>query len=543
VHVAATTAEQSVSVSKNLGMSVNLKAPLRRHPLLAAFAVSSVAAVSLAIPSDAASTPMLTFGANTYAYTASYGEPSLAIFPVDGAVYASTPGDNGAILARSDDKGSTWTKLPTAVSNAQQAALKGGDSDVVVAKDGTVYAADLNVDGMTVFRSTDKGKTFPQQAFINGSADREWLAVSGPHGEKVHVVWHEFATGTMLGVTSTDSGKTFSTPEIVYSNAGTAAESAHDGTAIGGPSVDSSGRVYVSYATSRLTTTDTTYGTPPVNAIHMSVRDPESGLWTDHLVNGGSDDANYGNFWMTSAVDKGGYVYAVYSGYAHKGEPMHVWLQQSKDQARTWSAPFAVDNALPGPAGQDLFGWVAGGAKGVAVVSWYHTAAPNKDVGGIDWVVPVAQVRNVGAATPSVVYGIASDHSVHHGPICTLGTFCGILPGSSSDRSLLDFFKVAVAPDGAPEVVWSDNNRTGGTKTGVGFARQVGGPSALVETLPVAVTPPTKPITKPVTKPGVSTAPAAGGHLAATGLPVGLPLGAFGLVLAAVLFRRRAAHS
>jgi hypothetical protein len=512
---------------------------VRRHPVLAVLAVSCVAAVSLAIPSDAASTPMLAFGPNTYAYTSSYGEPSIAISPVDGAIYASTPGDNGAVLGRSDDKGKTWIKLPTAVTDATQAALKGGDSDVAVAKDGTVYAADLNVDGMTVFRSTDKGKTFPQQAFINGSADREWLAVSGAHGEKVHVVWHEFATGTMLGVTSTDSGKTFSAPELLYSNPQTTAESAHDGTAIGGPSVDSTGRVYVSYATSRLTTTDTTYGTPPVDSIHMSVRDPESGAWTDHLVNAGADDANYGNFWMASAVDKGDYVYAVYSGYAHKGQPMHVWLQQSKDQGNTWSAPYAVDNILPGPVGQDLFGWVAGGAKGVAVVSWYHTAAANKDANGIDWVVPVAQVRGLDTPTPSEVYGIASDHSVHHGPICTLGTFCGVLPGSSSDRSLLDFFKVAVAPDGAPEVVWSDNNRTGGTKTGVGFARQIGGPSALAETLPVAVKP-TRPVTKPVVPatPTTPTTPATG-HLAATGLPLGLPLAALGLVLAAVVVRRR----
>ncbi|MGZ6826948.1 MAG: hypothetical protein ACXVGH_09155, partial [Mycobacteriales bacterium] len=312
----------------------------------------------------------------------------------------------------------------------------------------------------------------------------------------------------------------------------------HDGTAIGGASVDAQGRVYVSYATSRLTTTDTTYGTPPVDSIHMSVRDPESGTWTDHLVNPGADDANYGNFWMASAVDRGGYVYAVYSGYAHKGQPMHVWLQQSRDQGRTWTAPLAVDDVLPGPVGQDLFGWVAGGAKGVAVVSWYHTAAPDKDADGIDWVVPVAQVRGLGTASPSVVYGLASDHSVHHGPICTLGTFCGVLPGSSTDRSLLDFFKVAVAPDGAPEVVWSDNHRVDGGKTGVGFARQVGGPSALTEVLPTrAVAPPARRGSTAAGAPAPAV-PASRG-LAATGLGTTLPALALGLVLVAGFLRWR----
>jgi len=428
--------------------------------------------------SGAATKAPLGFGRNTFAYTADYGEPGIAVSPT-GTIYVSTPGDGGAVLARSDDQGKTWVKLPTARPDAVQAtATSGSDSDVAVAKDGSVFAADLDVDGITVFRSTDKGKTFPQQAFINSSADREWIATTGPHGENVFVAWHELATGTMLAVTSHDKGKTFGPPEVLYSNPQTLIESAHDGTSIGGISTDDSGRVYVSYATSRLTTTDTTYGTPPVNTVKMAVRDPESGLWTDHVVNAGTDDANYGNFWMASAVDRGGYVYAVYSGYAHKGQPMHVWLQQSKDHGVTWSAPYAVDNALPGAGGNDLFGWVAGGGKGVAVVSWYHTTSSNKDLTGIDWRVAVAQVRDLGTPKPKVHWGYASDHSVHHGPICTLGIFCGILPGSSSDRSLLDFFKVTVLPDGHPAVVWSDNNRQDDFKTGVGFAKQVSGPSA-----------------------------------------------------------------
>ena len=449
-----------------------------RRPLLALLVVPVVGLAVAAPMSRATTKAPLGFGKNTFAYTADYGEPGIAVSPT-GTIYATTPGDGGAVLARSDNQGRSWVKLPTARTTAAQAATTGGDSDVVVAKDGSVYAADLNVDGSTVFRSTDKGRTFPQQAFVNGSADREWLATTGAHGENVFVVWHEFATGTMLAVASHDKGKTFGAPELVYSNPQTLAESAHNGTSIGGVSTDDAGRVYVSFGTTRLTTTDTTYGSPPISTIKLAVRDPESGLWTDHLVNAGADDANFGNFWMASAVDRGGYVYAVYSGYAHKGQPMHVWLQQSKDKGATWSAPYAVDNALPGPSGNDLFGWVAGGGKGVAVVSWYHTTASNKNLGGIDWRVAVAQVRNLGTARPQVLWGYASDHSVHHGGICTLGIFCGVLPGSTSDRSLLDFFKVTVLPDGSPAVVWSDNNRQDGDyRTGVGFAKQSGGPSA-----------------------------------------------------------------
>jgi len=182
-------------------------------------------------------------------------------------------------------------------------------------------------------------------------------------------------------------------------------------------------------------------------------------------------------------------------------------------------------------------GWVAGGGKGVAVVSWYHTTAGNKDASGIDWTVPVAQVRGLTTGHPSVIYGEAANHSVHHGPICTLGTFCGILPGSSDDRSMLDFFKVAVAPDGMPAVTWSDNNRIdGGPKTGVGYARQVSGPSAFLEKLPsTTVTPPKKPVT-----PVVPAKPSTGnGHLAATGLGGPVPLVALVLLVSAVGVRRR----
>src|SRR4051812_37594061 len=117
----------------------------------AAVAAALAAAAGPAVGATApASSKGLTFGPNTFAYTDDYGEPGLDIGP-DGTVYATTPGDGGAVLARSSDKGATWTKLPTATSNATQAALKGGDSDVAVARDGTVFAADLNVDGITVF--------------------------------------------------------------------------------------------------------------------------------------------------------------------------------------------------------------------------------------------------------------------------------------------------------------------------------------------------------------------------------------------------------
>lgn len=453
---------------------------MRRLSHIVVAAGLSAALVGLLIAPEASGRPgPMKFSKNTYAYTSSYGEPGIAIAP-DGTEYVTTPGEGGAVLARSDDHGKTWTKLTTVTpSNTSPGTFtSGGDSEVAVANDGSVYVADLELDGISVFKSTDEGKTFPQETFVSGSADREWLATEGK--DTVYLAWHELASGTMLVAVSTDGGKTFSPPHTIYSQPTTAGESAHNGTSIGGISTDGKGNVYALYGVTRFDTTDTTYGTPPISTIHMSVSTDHGATWNDYEVNPGAADANYGNFWMASGVDKAGNVYAVYSGYAHKGEPMHVWLQESTDHGQTWTKPFIVDDK----GGSDLFGWVAGGGPGVAVVAWYHTDDKSKDDTKAQWVVKVAQVRGLVGQNgksnphPNVQVATASDHYNHIGAICTLGTLCGVAPGSAPDRTMLDFFKVAVDPAGRPEVVWSDNNRPGTIKTGVGFARQTSGESA-----------------------------------------------------------------
>ena len=460
-----------------------MRPALSRRALAAAVAslalmapiMSSTAGAYPAAPARKAP-PKLAFGKNTFAYASDYGEPGLAIDP-KGTIYVTTPGQGGAVLARSDDAGKSWTQLPTVTppSDSPGQFTSGSDSDVAVAPDGTVFTGDLTIDGIEISKSTDHGKTFTQQSFISSSSDREWIATEGKHGETVYVAWHELSTGTMLVAVSQDGGATFGPPQTIYSNPDTAAESGHNGTSIGQIVTDGRGNVYVLYGVTRPDTTDTSTGTPPISDIKMSVSRDHGATWTDYEVNPGAADANYGNFWMAAGVDKAGNVYATYSGYEHKGEPMHVWLQESTDQGETWTKPIYVDDKK----GQDLFGWVAGGGRGVAAVAWYHTDAADKNSDDAKWVVKTAQVRGLTSSRPYIQSATASDHIMHIGGICTLGIFCGVLPGSSSDRSLLDFFKVAVDPKGRIEVVWSDNNRQDGTPTGVGFARQSKGQSAL----------------------------------------------------------------
>jgi hypothetical protein len=457
---------------------MHLASARRAFPaLLVTLALAASAVPSTARPLDVASKKRakLKFGASTFPYVSDYGEPGLAIDP-EGRIYVTTPGQNGAVLARSDDNGKSWTQLPPVVppDDSPGQFTSGSDSDVAVAPDGTVFVGDLTINGIEVSKSTDHGETFKQQAFVASSADREWLTTEGESGETVYLAWHELASGTMLVAVSRDGGATFAPPQTIYSDPETGAESGHNGTSIGQIVADGKGNVYVLYGVTRPDTTDTSSGTPPISDIKMSVSNDSGATWHDVTVNPGAADANYGNFWMAAGVDRAGKVYAVYSGYAHKGEPMHVWLQQSSDHGETWTDPIFVDDKK----GQDLFGWVAGGGRGVGVVAWYHTDAEDKNAEDARWVVKVAQVRGLASKRPQIQTATASDHVMHVGGICTLGIFCGVLPGSSSDRSLLDFFKVAVDPKGRAEVVWSDNNRPGAAKTGVGFARQSKGQSA-----------------------------------------------------------------
>lgn len=448
-------------------------------------ALTAALACALMAPAAVAATThrhpaALTFGSNVTAYIGNFGEPGLALSPSGHGVYVTTPGDGGAVLARSLDGGAHFTKLPTVrPTGGPEGLLKtgGSDSDVVVAANGDILTGDLQLGSpraIVVKRSHDRGLTFTQETAIpTGVSDREWLAVDGSAGEQVYVAWHDLATGTMFVAVSHNGARSFGPPQVIYSQPITVAESAHNGSSIGQISVDRQGGVFVSYGTTRLDTTDTTFGTPPISTIHVSVSTDHGATFHDVTANPGAADANYGNFWMASAVDRSGTVFICYSGYAHTGERQHVWLQASRDRGETWTKPFKVDRT---PNGNALFGWVAGGGSDTAVLAWYETPSPDKNAAGISWRVPVVQVRGLASGHPVVYRGVASDHPVHTGGICTLGIFCGVLPGSSSDRSLLDFFKVAVDPhNGQAVVAFSDNAEAPGRVTVV---RQKGGPSA-----------------------------------------------------------------
>src|SRR3954454_20408297 len=111
------------------------------------------------------------------------GEPSMAFDPTgDGHLYSVAPGgeDKGINFWGSADDGNSWQYVRTIGATSPPG---GGDSDVEVGIDHTVYALDLELASSAVCRSTDFGKTFGDgcetgqaQDQAGAEEDRQWLA-------------------------------------------------------------------------------------------------------------------------------------------------------------------------------------------------------------------------------------------------------------------------------------------------------------------------------------------------------------------------------
>lgn len=193
--------------------------------------------------------------------------------------------------------------------------------------------------------------------------------------------------------------------------------------------------------------------------------------------------------WGTIGAD--GTVYVIYNSSA--GGHFHTYYVYStgpaSDRTTSWSAPIKVDN-LPLASGATVYATGEAGAPGVLDLAWYQSDnAASPDDTKAEWSVDFAQVRNANTASPAIVNARVSDHRVHLGSICQKGILCFSALGD--DRSLGDFFELAINPaTGLAGVTWSDNGRTGQPKQ-VYYTSQTAGSSALVATAaePQAVVP------------------------------------------------------
>jgi len=413
----------------------------------------------------------------------------------------------------------------------------GGDSDISVA-DPTqtapangclpvAYSGLHNIDlldNFTVATSTDCGKTFQLAnpfGTENTLTDRQWQVFDGAHTN--FLIYHLVSTGQIVVSVSKDDGQHY--VSLGASNANGIIEPqllANSGNE------QQIGNIIVNHAEPIKGATNVISG-EPVHAMYAIFGLADNlGVGAQSNVPGSSYnglDSVYvgksvdgGVTWKDTKVfsvnpgthrelnmlfpvitsDSAGNLYAVWA------DTYKVEYSVSTDHGAHWSKPFQVnrDNRgvtsngadKPDPGKADVFPWIAAGGKGLLDVVWYHgeggAAKANqiyRDPGDAKtmWTVAFAQLKNAdktraGVPAPSFLdYNQAITPVIHVGDVCQNGTFCALVPVpgapySTGDRSLLDFFQVAIDREGRANIAIADNKDAPGQNV-TAFTQQLTG--------------------------------------------------------------------
>lgn len=459
-------------------------------------------------------------------------EPSIRV-PKDGmsAAYVSAPSGLGSNFWRITERKNSDGSSTLMQSPVQQPDLGtgGGDSEISVGNsryaegspcDAIAYSGLHNIDlldNFTVARSTDCGKTFTllnPYGTQNTLTDRQWQAFDGSHTN--FLIYHKVDTSQIVVSESTDGGQTY----VSLSPDGS--RGIIDAATL--PSVANTnqvGNLVTDY--SRPTGTNNLLSGEPIHTMYATFggpRDPadnaqaqvdanvpgstynhvdsiyvakstDGGLtWSDSKVYstpaGSRRELNL--LFPVVEVDRAGNVYSLWS------DGFKIQYAVSTDQGKTWSKPYQVntDNrgAAPDAGKADLFPWMAAGANGLLDVVWYHGqgGAPKSNLTyrnpgdkNTQWTVAFAQLGNAahqdgaGAAAPTrLTYSDAVTPPIHTGTICNNGIGCDLIPGSTGDRSLLDFFQVAIDAAGRANIALADNQASPGANVSA-YIRQTSG--------------------------------------------------------------------
>jgi hypothetical protein len=283
--------------------------------------------------------------------------------------------------------------------------------------------------------STDRGVTFtlsPAVAIVPAD-DRQWNESVGD--SRVYMMYRAPIPATGLFVTrSDDGGFTYPLTTLVSPS----------GSTPGYIDVDhSNGNVYVSHAGS--------------SALFIG-RSTDGGLtWRNTTAD---NTTQHGTLFDPVKVGLDGTVYTAWS------DGQNIYMAHSTDGGETFSDRVRVnDNSL---YKTNLFPWLEAGSAGRVALVWYGTTSPVND-DSADWVVLYTQTLNATDANPTFRQQVISDHVIHGSNISTGG-----LTGSAN-RNLIDYFQVALDPQGASVVAFADDHNDFDGHTFV--TRQLDGPS------------------------------------------------------------------
>lgn len=357
---------------------------------------------------------------------------------------------------------------------APDGGLGGGDCDLAVSAKPvsgstfpTVSYSSLSLPNITVGKSTNGGATFttpnPLATQTLGD-DRQWNAAG--EGNVVYLSYHILETNNIAVSRSTDGGAT-------YLFRGLAIDTDHIGQALYnnelGPIVVDmhSGlnpkpvyTIFTAPATLTENINTVAGSTQTANhALYLASSYDGGATWRDAPIYVGPDiNTTYDHIFPSLGADSGGGLWAAWTSRNGDGTVQHVYATYAKPtngtQTHVWSVPAQIDQTA-GVA--KLFPWIVGGGSARADLVWYQGTQPTNEDTSNDWTVRFAQLTRTNGGIASV-QAQASDHVIHHGQICTTGVECTF----GGDRTLLDFFQVAVTPDGRAAIAWADDSLSAG---------------------------------------------------------------------------------
>lgn len=542
----------------------------RRAAVIAAFALSAATVPLLtSLPTAAggatAFSPPVALNDSSGAST-SGAEPSIEV-DSKGQVYVSAPAGvptGGCPF---------WNVHPDALNakglpydyrgtiDTDHGGVGGGDCDISItpaAKPDAPYdqvsVTSLSLANLTSNTTSDGGKSFfpvanntSQQVF---GVDRQWQT-SDPTLDRHYLSVHDLATTNIQVSVSTDGGYQYlqNTPAINPDQApgAIAAGGNHFGTTVVNPKTHMIYIPFLAPGPGEATggnehTVWIAEGNPC--AVTACVKGGPAGpiTWTDHVAYTAPDDVQLAHIFPAIAIDRAGTVYLSWTGDTVKpgtvsGRDMHanrIFLSHSTGTdvgEGKWSTPVTVDE---GNNHSNMFPWLIAGAPGQVAAVWYgaQLGPAAKDCGsrtgvvddsaGVnnncsnDWTVQYAQ-SSTGTAQQPIFDVTTASPTLHNGSVCDSGTSCLTIGG---DRTLLDFFDVALDPEGRPNIAYVSDTRAPGTAD-VQYTRLCSGTSLTGTALSGPCTPLTTPGTSAAASPTPSGAPSPSATTAptATGTP------------------------
>lgn len=370
------------------------------------------------------------------------------------------------------------------VSERRGLAAGGGDNDVTLSTDGTVYATSLWAGGVTFAAFAPDGTALHRNYLAGGKAsiDRQWTAAHG--ADTAYEYTRDFAAPENLWVSRTDTkGLVWSPPVSVLEHGIGSYETT------GNIITDPEGTVFAVYsdtgglwiARCRWTTGGCADAGFP-GGVNPTF---ENMLVQPATTEPGTPGTEFGTKFEAVAADREGNLYLVWSD-------MHaVWFTRSTDHGDTWAAPIFINDLSVSTS--SVFPWIVAGSEGRVGVAWLGSKRATPDTEGTanPWYAYYAQSIDALADEPTFQMVQASDDPVHNADICLNGLGCDIATPApveiiepveelfeqdANNRKLAEVVQLAIEPHGYAVVAFPDDyERNAGTTTRSVVARQIAG--------------------------------------------------------------------